>query len=247
MPDLPAFIAIRTAVGSAEETTQGLRRSLPAAERSEAIRQIVDALSRHLSGKEVLSKDALVKLVEDLALILKFPPLPQETGRAFIRRLTGFIEALPMPERLLLEKQLATRSLVQRVAVAATVAETAGARCRLIEPRSAACPCRHRSRQCFRAPKDPCRAISRCFKRCSRRPTAPIWRTCGSRRHPRARQSKRRRRRLRPGRNVRRRRPRTLLQRREVRRLQRETLRQARLRGDGGDGGYGGHDAGRLR
>lgn len=122
MPDLPAFIAIRTAVGSAEETTQGLRRSLPAAERSEAIRKIVDALSRHLSGKEVLSKDALVKLVEDLALILKFPPLPQETGRAFIRRLTGFIEALPMPERLLLEKQLATRSLVQRVAVAATIA-----------------------------------------------------------------------------------------------------------------------------
>ncbi len=122
MPDLPAFIAIRTAVGTAEETTQGLRRSLPAAERSEAIRKIVDALSRHLSGKEVLSKDALVKLVEDLALILKFPPLPQETGRAFIRRLTGFIEALPVPERLLLEKQLATRSLVQRVAAVATIA-----------------------------------------------------------------------------------------------------------------------------
>lgn len=121
MPELPAFIAIRTAVGTAEETTQGLRRPLPATERSEAIRKIVDALTRHLSGKEVLSKDALVKLVEDLALILKFPPLPQETGRAFIRRLTGFIEALPMPERQLLEKQLAARNLAQRVAVAAAI------------------------------------------------------------------------------------------------------------------------------
>ena len=69
MPELPAFIAIRTAVGTAEETTQGLRRPLPATERSEAIRKIVDALTRHLSGREVLSKDALVKLVEDLALI----------------------------------------------------------------------------------------------------------------------------------------------------------------------------------
>ncbi|WP_324762706.1 hypothetical protein SO078_01040 [Sinorhizobium meliloti] len=121
MPELPAFIAIRTAVGTAEETTQGLRRPLPATERSEAIRKIVDALTRHLSGREVLSKDALVKLVEDLALILKFPPLPQETGRAFIRRLTGFIEALPMPERQLLEKQLAARNLAQRVAVAAAI------------------------------------------------------------------------------------------------------------------------------
>lgn len=122
MPDLPAFNAIRTAVGTAEETTQDLRRSLPAGERGEAIRKILDALARHLSGKEVLSKDALVRLVEDLALILKFPPLPRETGRAFIRRLTGFIEALPMPERLLLEKHLASRNLAQRITVAVPIA-----------------------------------------------------------------------------------------------------------------------------
>ncbi len=118
---LPAIVAIRTAVATAEETTRVPRHPLPAAERSEAIQKILDALTRHLSGKEVLSKDALVKLVEDLALILKFPPLPRETGRAFIRRLTGFIEALPMPERLLLERQLSTRSLARRVAVAATM------------------------------------------------------------------------------------------------------------------------------
>ncbi|MDX0639193.1 hypothetical protein GOD58_12290 [Sinorhizobium medicae] len=122
MPDLPAFNAIRTAVGTAEETTQDLRRSLPAGERGEALRKILDALARHLSGKEVLFKDALVRLVEDLALILKFPPLQRETGRAFIRRLTGFIAALPMSERLLLEKHLANRSLAQRIAVAVPIA-----------------------------------------------------------------------------------------------------------------------------
>ncbi len=44
---------------------------------------------------------------------------PAAGDRTRLRRLTGFIEALPMPERQLLEKQLAARNLAQRVAVAA--------------------------------------------------------------------------------------------------------------------------------
>lgn len=118
---LPPIVTIRTATGAAEEATPGLRRPLPPSERAAAIQKILDTLTRHLSGKEILSRDALVRLVEDLALILKFPPLPQETGRAFLRRLTGFLESMPLPERLLLEKQLTARSLAHRFAALTSI------------------------------------------------------------------------------------------------------------------------------
>ncbi|WEX77628.1 hypothetical protein PYH37_002439 [Sinorhizobium numidicum] len=112
------IVTNRSAVGSGDESAPSVRRtSLPAPQRAEAIQKILDALSRHLSGREVLSRDALVKLIEDLARVLKFPPLPQENGRAFVRRLIDFLESMPMPERLLVERQLGGRSLAHRIAV----------------------------------------------------------------------------------------------------------------------------------
>ncbi|WP_331372921.1 hypothetical protein [Sinorhizobium chiapasense] len=112
------ILTTRNAAGPIGETTSPIRHAaLPSGQRAEAIQKILDALSRHLSGKEVLSKDALVRLMEDLARILKFPPLPQESGRDFVKRLIGFLQSMPMPERLLLERQLGGRSLAQRLAV----------------------------------------------------------------------------------------------------------------------------------
>ncbi|WEX88503.1 hypothetical protein PZN02_000990 [Sinorhizobium garamanticum] len=112
------ILTIRNAVGPGDETTSQIRHAvLPSGQRAEAIQKILDALSRHLSGKEVLSRDALVRLMEDLARILKFPPLPQESGRDFAKRLIGFLQSMPMPERLLLERQLGGRDLAHRLAV----------------------------------------------------------------------------------------------------------------------------------
>ncbi|MDK1377547.1 MULTISPECIES: hypothetical protein [unclassified Sinorhizobium] len=114
---LPILIT-RNAVGPGDETTSQIRHAAPpSGQRAEAIQKILDALSRHLSGKEVLSRYALVRLMEDLARILKFPPLPQESGRDFVKRLIGFLQSMPMPERLLLERQLGGRSLAHRLAV----------------------------------------------------------------------------------------------------------------------------------
>jgi len=112
----------RAAAASAEDTstkTQQPAALLPAGQRGEAIQKILDALTRHLSGREILSKDALVRLMEDLARILKFPPLPQEGGRDFVRRLVAFLESMPVSDRLLLERQLGGRSLAVRVGLLA--------------------------------------------------------------------------------------------------------------------------------
>ncbi|WP_429810752.1 hypothetical protein [Ensifer sp. B1-9] len=112
----------RAAAASAEDTstkTQQPAALLPAGQRGEAIQKILDALTRHLSGREILSKDALVRLMEDLARILKFPPLPQEGGRDFVRRLVAFLESMPASDRLLLERQLGGRSLAIRVGLLA--------------------------------------------------------------------------------------------------------------------------------
>ncbi|KQX54109.1 hypothetical protein ASE29_03405 [Ensifer sp. Root74] len=92
---------------------------MTASQRGEAIQKILDALTRHLSGREILSKDALVRLMEDLARILKFPPLPQEGGRDFVRRLVAFLESMPTSDRLLLERQLGGRNLSIRVGLLA--------------------------------------------------------------------------------------------------------------------------------
>ncbi|NRP72080.1 hypothetical protein ILFOPFJJ_02975 [Ensifer psoraleae] len=116
------ILTIRNAAGPRDESTaQARHAALPSGQRAEAIQKILDALGRHLSGKEVLSRDALVRLMEDLARILKFPPLPQESGRDFVKRLIGFLESMPMPERLLLERQLGGRSLAHRIAVLTAV------------------------------------------------------------------------------------------------------------------------------
>ncbi|WP_034884023.1 hypothetical protein M728_003402 [Ensifer sp. WSM1721] len=124
---LTPIVTIRNAIGAGEDATPSVHRpSLPAGPRAEAIQKILDALILHLSGEEVLSKDALVKLIEDLALILKFPPLPQESGRAFVRRLINLLEAMPLPERIVLERQLNGRSLVQRVALLAAMPMSRG-------------------------------------------------------------------------------------------------------------------------
>lgn len=119
---LTPILTVRTATGPAEEANarpQPAAAPLTAAQRGEAIQKILDALTRHLAGREILSKDALVRLMEDLARILKFPPLPQEGGRDFVRRLVTFLESMPMPERLALERQLGGRSLALRVGLLA--------------------------------------------------------------------------------------------------------------------------------
>lgn len=119
---LTPILTVRTATGPAEETAarpQQPAAPMTAAQRGEAIQKILDALTRHLAGREILPKDALVRLMEDLARILKFPPLPQEGGRDFVRRLVTFLESMPMPERLALERQLGGRSLALRVGILA--------------------------------------------------------------------------------------------------------------------------------
>lgn len=119
---LTSILTVKTATGLAEEASarpQQPAAPLTAAQRGEAIQKVLDALTRHLAGREILSKDALVRLMEDLARILKFPPLPQEGGRDFVRRLVTFLESMPMPERLALERQLGGRSLALRVGILA--------------------------------------------------------------------------------------------------------------------------------
>ena len=54
---------------------------------SEAVLKILETLNLHLLGTEPLPKDALIRLLDTLAKILKFPPLPQETLRDFTKRL----------------------------------------------------------------------------------------------------------------------------------------------------------------
>ncbi|WEZ84927.1 hypothetical protein P6U16_10600 [Rhizobium sp. 32-5/1] len=83
--------------------------------RAEAILKILETLGRHLNGSEVLPKEALAKLMETLARILKFPPLPQETSHDFGRRLASFLEKLPPEARAVLEKQLGQRNLALQV------------------------------------------------------------------------------------------------------------------------------------
>ncbi|MEY9561533.1 hypothetical protein [Sinorhizobium fredii] len=61
---------IRNASTPGDDIVQAVRRVLPpAGQRAEAIQKLLDMLGRHLSGKEVLPRDALVRLIEDLALL----------------------------------------------------------------------------------------------------------------------------------------------------------------------------------
>jgi hypothetical protein len=78
---------------------------------SEAVLKILETLNRHLIGSEPLPKEALIRLLDTLAKVLKFPPLPQETLRDFSKRLAVFLETLPPAARLAVEKQLGQRNL----------------------------------------------------------------------------------------------------------------------------------------
>ncbi len=102
------------------ERLQALVLSISGA-RADAILKILETLGRHLSGSEVLPKEALVKLMETLARILKFPPLPQETTHEFGQRLASFLEKLPPEARVVLEKQLGQRNLALQVRLLAEV------------------------------------------------------------------------------------------------------------------------------
>jgi len=106
---------IRKAGAPRDDAVQSVGRALPpSGPRSEAIRRLLDALGRHVSGKEILSRDALVKLVENLARTLKYPPVPHESERAVARRLIDALKALPMPERVLAAKQIGAREPAHR-------------------------------------------------------------------------------------------------------------------------------------
>lgn len=118
---------IRNASTPGDDIVQAVRRVLPpVGQRAEAIQKLLDMLGRHLAGKEVLPREALVRLIEDLARVLKFPPLPQETGRAFVRRLVEVVEALPLPERLAIERQLGGGGLARRLAALTQSEPSAG-------------------------------------------------------------------------------------------------------------------------
>jgi hypothetical protein len=86
---------------------------------SGAALKILEALNRHLVGSDPLPKEALVRLLDTLSKILKFPPLPQETLRDFSKRLAVFLETLPPAARLALEKELLQRNLAVSIRVLA--------------------------------------------------------------------------------------------------------------------------------
>ncbi|MDO9416468.1 hypothetical protein [Pararhizobium sp.] len=78
---------------------------------SEAVLKIMETLNRHFMGEEVLPPEALTRLIETLAKVLKLPPMPQESTTDFARRLALFIETMPPEARQAAEKQLGLRSL----------------------------------------------------------------------------------------------------------------------------------------
>jgi len=86
---------------------------------SEAVLKVLETLNRHLVGSEPLPKEALIRLLDMLAKVLKFPPLPQETVLDFTKRLAVFLETLPPAARLALEKQLEQRNLAISIRILA--------------------------------------------------------------------------------------------------------------------------------
>ncbi len=84
---------------------------------SEAMLKILETLNRHLVGSEPLPREALVRLLDTLAKVLKFPPLPQESLRDFSKRLAVFLETLPPAVRQAVEKQLGQRNLAVSIRI----------------------------------------------------------------------------------------------------------------------------------
>ncbi|WP_426239386.1 hypothetical protein [Pararhizobium sp. DWP1-1-3] len=130
---LMPILSVKTPLAVAQaavavETVTPKERTLPVSMpgrisgiQSEAVLKILETLNRHLLGSEPLPKDALIRLLDTLAKILKFPPLPQETLRDFGKRLAVFLETLPPAARAALEKQLGQHNLAISVKILAEV------------------------------------------------------------------------------------------------------------------------------
>ncbi|WP_438750857.1 hypothetical protein [Pararhizobium sp. O133] len=84
---------------------------------SDVMLKILETLNRHLVGSEPLPREALVRLLETLAKVLKFPPLPQESLRDFSKRLAVFLETLPPAVRQAVERQLGQRNLAVSIRI----------------------------------------------------------------------------------------------------------------------------------
>ncbi len=113
---MPAAAVVETATPKERTHVQPVRIS---GSQSEAVLKILETLNRHVVGSEPLPKEALIRLLDTLAKVLKFPPLPQETLRDFTRRLAVFLETLPPAARLALEKQLGQRNLAMSIRILA--------------------------------------------------------------------------------------------------------------------------------
>jgi hypothetical protein len=129
MPILSVKAPIAAAQGASAVEAAPLRERAPivaipgriSGTQSEAVLKILETLNRHLLGTEPLPKDALIRLLDTLAKILKFPPLPQETLRDFTKRLAVFLETLPPATRVALEKQLGQHNLAISIKILAEV------------------------------------------------------------------------------------------------------------------------------
>jgi hypothetical protein len=130
---LMPILTVKTPIAAAQaavvvEAVTPRERTLPVAmpgrisgNQSEVVLKILETLNRHLLGSEPLPKDALIRLLDTLAKILKFPPLPQETLRDFSKRLAVFLETLPPAARAALEKQLGQHNLAISIKILAEV------------------------------------------------------------------------------------------------------------------------------
>ncbi len=112
----PAAAVVETATPKERTHVEPVRIS---GSQSEAVLKIVETLNRHVVGSERLPKEALIRLLDTLAKVLNFPPLPQETLRDFTRRLAVFLDTLPPAARLALEKQLGQRNLAISIRILA--------------------------------------------------------------------------------------------------------------------------------
>lgn len=109
-PSLPTLAAASAeTANNAQQQPRGPISVSPL--QSDVVMKIVDTLSRHFIGKDVLPPEALARLVETLAQVLKVPPLPNETTMEFARRLAAIVETLPPEVRQLAERQLGLRPL----------------------------------------------------------------------------------------------------------------------------------------
>lgn len=103
---LMPIVAIRNAGNPSEDAVQNIRRSpVPLSQRTEAIQKILDALGRHFSGREILSSDALMRMIEDLSRLLRSPVLPHRAERD-VARLLQVLELLPAHERQAVAREL---------------------------------------------------------------------------------------------------------------------------------------------